>query len=85
LTTIHQVVGFQVSDDRLNRLASFEQPALFIGQPLVLATVFDLDVWVVIVKLLGVTVFAFETPLQVTAETGPNKSRSSIFLPALLH
>ena len=79
------MVGFQVSDDRLNRLASFEQPALFIGQPLVLATVFDLDVWVVIVKLLRVTVFAFETPLQVTAETGPNKSRSSIFLPALLH
>lgn len=36
-------------DDRRDRLASFEQPALFIRQPLVLAPVFDLDARVVLV------------------------------------
>ncbi len=46
---VHTVISFGVPDDRLDRLASFEQSAFFIGEPLVLAPVFDLDVRVVLV------------------------------------
>jgi hypothetical protein len=42
-------LGLEVPDDRLDRLASFEQPAFFIGQPLVLAPVFDLNARVLLV------------------------------------
>ena len=43
------MVGLEVSDDGLDRLASLEQPELFIREPLVLAPVFDLNVRVVLV------------------------------------
>ena len=49
MSAVHAVVSLKVPDDRLDRMASFEQPAFFIGQPLVLAPVFDLDVRVVLV------------------------------------
>ena len=41
-----------VPNDRLDGLPSFEQSAFFIGQPLVFAPVFDLNVRVVFVHTL---------------------------------
>lgn len=49
MAAVHPVVRLQVPDDRLDGLTSFEQPAFFIGQPLVFAPVFDLNGWVVFV------------------------------------
>jgi len=43
------VIGLEVPDDRLDCLAAFEQSALFVGQSLVFAPVFDLDVRVVLI------------------------------------
>jgi hypothetical protein len=43
VAAVHSVICFEVPDDRLDRLPPFEQPALFIRQPLLLATVFDLE------------------------------------------
>ena len=51
MTPVHPVIGLEVPDDRLNRLGSFEQSALLIHQSLVLAPVFDLNVWVVFVHI----------------------------------
>ena len=50
MAAVHGVISFVVPDGRLDRLASFEQSALFIGEPLVLAPVFDLDARVVLVN-----------------------------------
>ena len=49
VAAVHSVICFEVPDDRLDRLPPFEQPAFFIGQPLVFAPVFDLNGWVVFV------------------------------------
>ena len=49
VAAVHAVISFEVHDDRLDRLAAFEQSALLIGQPLVLASVFDLDIRAVLV------------------------------------
>jgi hypothetical protein len=44
VAAVHPVIGFEAPDDRLDRLPYFEQSAFFIGQQLVFAPVFDLDV-----------------------------------------
>jgi hypothetical protein len=46
---VHAVISLEVPDDPLDGLASFEQPAFFIGVTLVIAPVFDLDARVVLV------------------------------------
>ncbi len=49
VAAVRSVIRFEVPNDRLECLPSFEQPAFFIGQPLVLAPAFDLNVRVVLV------------------------------------
>jgi hypothetical protein len=44
VTAFQTVVFLEENDDRLDCLASFELLALLIGQPLAIATVFDLNV-----------------------------------------
>jgi hypothetical protein len=49
VAAVHPVVGLQVPDDQLDGLPPFEQHALLIGEPLVFAPVFDLDIRVALV------------------------------------
>jgi len=43
MTAPHAVIGLQVSDHRLDRLASLEGPDFELGEPLLLAPVLDLE------------------------------------------
>ena len=49
MAAVHAAIILAVPDDRLDGLEAFEQSALYIGLPLVLATVLDLDVRAVLV------------------------------------
>lgn len=47
VTAVHAVIGLEVSDDRLDRLAPFEQLSILLADPLGLASVHDVHIRVV--------------------------------------
>lgn len=47
VTAVHAVIGLEVADDRLDGLAPLEQPSLLLAEPLGLAPVNDVHIWVV--------------------------------------
>lgn len=75
MAAVNPVDGLELPDDRLDRLATFEQLALFIGQPLVLAPVFDLNIWIVFSHIHGTYQQCFRTLLTQSFTEAPQLCR----------